>query len=181
MTLCRSAEADGVVTAGGVASWHDLAVYLVARFCGREKAIQTAKVFLISEHPEGQLPYAVMSPSSVVEDGVIRDCQKWVSSNYATANPVEYMVRRSGLSPRTFTRRFRAATGFAPLEYVQAIRIEEAKQILETDDVHIDNVGERVGYEDPASFRRIFKRLVGLPPASYRRKFQRIASIAAPA
>jgi transcriptional regulator GlxA family with amidase domain len=90
------------------------------------------------------------------------------------------MAEHSGLTPRTFARRFRAATGYAPLEYVQMVRVEEAKQMLETDAVAIDDVGEAVGYDDPASFRRIFKRLAGLTPATYRRKFQRIAQIAEP-
>lgn len=89
------------------------------------------------------------------------------------------MIERSGLTQRTFSRRFHKATGFSPIEYVQALRIEEAKQILETDDLDIDEVGAAVGYEDPVSFRRMFKRLAGLTPASYRRKFQQIFASAA--
>src|SRR3546814_6389628 len=90
------------------------------------------------------------------------------------------MVERSGLNARTFSRRFKAATGFAPLEYVQALRIEEAKQMLETDTLSANEVGASVGYDDSASFRRIFKRGVGLSPSAYRKKFQRILQIARP-
>src|SRR3546814_14496401 len=99
------------------------------------------------------------------EDGPISDCQAWIADNYAMAKPVERMVERSGLNARTFSRRFKAATGFAPLEYVQALRIEEAKQMLETDTLSADEVGASVGYDDSASFRRIFKRGVGLSPS----------------
>ena len=180
LILCRTSEADGVVTAGGVAAWHDLVFYLIARFCGRKQSIETAKVFLLSGHEDGQLPYAMMNRCGSIDDQVVIGCQEWVAENYSRENPVEHMAEHSGLTPRTFARRFRAATGYAPLEYVQMVRVEEAKQMLETDAVAIDDVGEAVGYDDPASFRRIFKRLAGLTPASYRRKFQRIAQIAEP-
>ncbi len=175
--LCLSSEADRVVTAGAVSAWHDLAIYLIARFCGQRSAIETAKVFLISGHAEGQSPYAMMTRPRDSSDRPIADSQVWIAENYAGPNPVERMVERSGLNPRTFARRFRAATGYSPIEYVQALRIEEAKQALETEDLPVDAVGHSVGYEDPASFRRIFKRRVGLPPATYRRKFQRLGRI----
>lgn len=176
--LCLEAEGDRIVTAGGVSAWHDLAVYLIARYCGYQQAIETAKVYLISGHSEGQSPYAVMTRPMASEDGPISDCQAWIADNYAMANPVERMVKRSGLNARTFSRRFKAATGFAPIEYVQALRIEEAKQMLETDTLSVDEVGASVGYDDSASFRRVFKRGVGLSPSAYRKKFQRIAQIA---
>lgn len=178
--LCLTAESKRIVTAGGVSAWHDLAVYLIARFCGYQHAIETAKVFLISGHSEGQSPYSVMTRPMETSDAQISDCQVWIADNYARAKPVEQMAERSGLNARTFSRRFRSATGFAPIEYVQALRIEEAKQMLETDENSVDEVGNSVGYEDPASFRRIFKRGVGLSPAAYRKKFHRISQIAKP-
>ena len=89
-----------------------------------------------------------------VSDAQISDCQVWIADNYAVTKPVEQVVARSGLNPRTFYRRFRTATGFAPIDYAQALWIEEAKQMLETDVHSIDDVGASVGYEDPASFRR---------------------------
>jgi transcriptional regulator GlxA family with amidase domain len=83
------------------------------------------------------------------------------------------MVMRSGLPQTTFNRRFRRATGYLAIYYVHTVRIEEAKQILETTDAGIDRVGAEVGYEDAASFRRLFKRKSGLTPAEYRRLFGR--------
>ncbi len=178
--LCLAAEEDRIVTAGGVSAWHDLTVYLIARYCGYKHAIETAKVFLISGHSEGQSPYSVMTRPMESTDGPISDCQVWIADHYPMSTPVEKMVERSGLNTRTFSRRFRAATGFSPIEYVQALRIEEAKQMLETDELSNDEVGASVGYDDPASFRRVFKRGVGLSPAAYRKKFQRISQIARP-
>jgi transcriptional regulator GlxA family with amidase domain len=169
--LTITGEDGRIVTAGGVASWQDLALYLIARLCGHRHAIEAAKVHLISSHEEGQLPYAAMGARPQKDHRIINDCQVWIADNYTCSNPVSQMVERSGLKPRTFARRFFAATGYPPMEYVHSLRIEEAKQILETEALSVDEVGRRVGYEDAAYFRRLFKRKAGLTPARYRRKF----------
>ncbi|HKY94483.1 MAG TPA: helix-turn-helix domain-containing protein, partial [Kiloniellales bacterium] len=174
--LCLGAEQDRIVTAAAVTAWQDLALYLIARFCGHRAAVQTAKVHLLAGHDEnGQLPYAAMRRPQGADDAVIQRCQSWLASHYAGANPVQRMIELSGLNGRTFARRFQAATGYQPLDYVQALRVEEAKQMLESEDAGIEEVAATVGYEDPASFRRIFKRKAGLTPAAYRRKFQQVA------
>ena len=170
-TLCLSAEADRIVTAGGALSWQDLVLYLVARFCGARQAHETAKVYLMSGHDDGQLPYATISRRVNTSDEVIARCQEWIAFNYADSNPVQRMVTYSELNARTFARRFHAATGRNPLEYIHALRIEEAKQMLEMGDEPINDVSAAVGYEDPAAFRRLFRKLVGTTPATYRRKF----------
>jgi transcriptional regulator GlxA family with amidase domain len=176
--LCLSAEHKGIVTAGAVNSWQELAIYLIMRFCGREQALRSTKIFLLSDHTDGQLPFAVMSPRAQKSDALIADCQMWIADNYTCSNPVAQMAARSGLKSRTFGRRFRSATGYEPMNYVHAIRMEEAKQLLETSDVSIEEIGHAVGYEDPTSFRRLFKRKAGLTPAAYRRKFARIIASA---
>ena len=135
-------------------------------------------MFLLAGHEEGQLPFAAMNRRVDGTDAVIADCQSWIAGHYGEGNPVSRMAERSGLNTRTFARRFRAATGYQPIDYVQAIRVEEAKQMLETEEVGIDDIAAEVGYEDPASFRRVFKRRAGLTPAAYRRKFQGIAPMA---
>jgi transcriptional regulator GlxA family with amidase domain len=83
------------------------------------------------------------------------------------------------LPKRSFDRRFRAATGYSPLAYVQTLRIEEAKQLLETTTTAVEQIGRNVGYEDTASFRRMFRRITGLAPGDYRRKFQPPGFVAA--
>ena len=85
------------------------------------------------------------------------------------------MAAAAGLRERTFKRRFHAATGYTPLDYVQTVRIEEAKQMLESTDLPTEAVAAEIGYEEPAFFRRLFRRRTGVAPASYRRRFARIA------
>jgi transcriptional regulator GlxA family with amidase domain len=167
----RTHEAEGIITAGGVTAWQDLALYLIARLCGRDHAVRIAKVYLLEGHDDGQLPFAAMSRRIQKSDAVVARCQAWLADNYACANPVTTMAQQSGLTLRTFARRFRAATGYLPMDYVHDLRIEEARQIIETDACGLDDVGYAVGYEDPTFFRRLFKRKTGLTPAAYRRKF----------
>jgi transcriptional regulator GlxA family with amidase domain len=166
-----------LITGGGASSWEDLALHLVARFCGPAEAMWTAKLFLFGDRSEGQMPYAAMGPPRRHDDAAIAKSQLWVADHYAASHPVARMVERSGLAPRTFKRRFKAATGYAPVDYVQALRIEEAKQLLETTDDPTDEIGRKVGYEDPAFFRRVFKRTTSTTPARYRQRFRAIGAV----
>lgn len=149
----------------------DLALYLIARSVGVEAAMQVARVNLIDWHHIGQQPFARLACTRQVEDAVIARCQVWIAEHYDELNPVNAMVRVSGLPERTFKRRFRQATGMAPLEYVHALRLEEAKQMLETGDAPIEAIAHEVGYEDAGYFSRLFRRQVGLTPGQYRRRF----------
>src|SRR5690606_28870089 len=105
-------------------------------------------------------------------DRAIQTAQDWLSSHFSVANSLEEMVKRAGLTERTFKRRFTQATGMSPIAYVQRLRIEEAKRRLERTEASVDEISWQVGYEEPAFFRRLFKRVTGLAPGSYRRRFQ---------
>lgn len=170
--LVTAGAGHRLITAGGSASWTDLALYLVARFCGEEEARRTAKLFLFGDRREGQLPFAARVRPRQHEDAAVAAAQLWIAEIYACANPVAGMTQISGLASRTFVRRFQAATGYLPLDYVQSLRIEEAKQMLETSDASIDAIVAEVGYTEPAAFRRIFKRATGIAPNQYRQRFR---------
>jgi transcriptional regulator GlxA family with amidase domain len=172
--LCLSAVQDGLVTAGGVTAWQDLALYLIARFCGRTQAYETAKIHLLSGHEDGQLPFVAMNRQLAAEDKVIAECQTWIANNFVMPNPVGSMAERAGLNVRTLSRRFQAATGRSPLDYALEIRVEAAKRMLEEGSDTIDEIGLAIGYNDPASFRRLFRRQSGMTPAAYRKKFANI-------
>src|SRR5690606_4124650 len=109
-------------------------------------------------HAEGQLPFASLTIGRQHQDQAVAASQIWAADNYRNANPVSEMVARSGLTERSFLRRFRSATGQSPLEYVQTLRIEEAKQMLETSTLSLDDIAAEIGYIEPASFRRLFRR-----------------------
>lgn len=169
--LVVSGEGGRLVTSGASTAWHDLALYLVARHVGPATAQVLARFQLLRWHRDGQAAFQVFDPSSDHGDAAVLAVQRWLDDGYAVAAPVEEMTRRSGLPERTFKRRFTAATGHTPIGYVQRIRIERAKRLLETTATPVEEVSWAVGYEDPASFRRLFKRLTGTAPGEYRRRF----------
>jgi hypothetical protein len=113
--LVPSGAEHRLVTSGGSTSWTDLALYLVARFCGDAEARHIAKIFLFGDRSDGQLPFAAMVRPAQHEDAVIAQSQTWIADNYAVANPVAAMVHLSSLNDRTFKHRFKAATGYARL------------------------------------------------------------------
>ncbi len=169
--LVVSGEGGRLLMAGGGTSWLDLAIFLIARFANVEEAMRVARINLIDWHSIGQQPYACLARTRQVEDAVIAECQTWIALNYETPAPVAAMVARSGVPERSFKRRFEQATGMSPLEYVHTLRLEEAKQMLESGALAIEAIANEIGYEDAGFFSRLFKRQVGLTPAQYRKRF----------
>lgn len=170
--LIVAGENQNLITSGASMSWHDLILYLIGRHVGVTAAQSVARFFALQWHHDGLAPYIVFDGPRDHADAAILAAQDWLNSHFSVGNPVEEMVRRSGLPERTFKRRFTNATGFAPIAYVQRLRIEDAKRRLERTEAPVDEIGWNVGYEDPASFRRLFKRTTGLTPGVYRRRFQ---------
>jgi transcriptional regulator GlxA family with amidase domain len=174
--LVAAGVGQRLVMAGGGTTWLDLALYLLSRAVDLETAMQVAKLNLIDWHAVGQQPYARLVSTRQVEDKVIAKCLAWIAKRPTVEAPVASMARLSGLPERTFKRRFRKAAGMTPLEYVHAVRLEQAKALLETTDETLDKLAERVGYEDATFFSRLFRRSVGLTPAQYRRRFSALRS-----
>jgi len=157
--------------AGGGASFHDMALYLIARHIGLKEARQVARTYLLDWRDDGQRPFASLLVAKQVEDALIRRCQKWAALNYHNPSPATALMRLVDLPERSFVRRFKKATGMSPIEYVHRLRLEEAKQMLEAGDDSVDAIAAEVGYQDPRFLERLFHRYVGLTPAQYRRRF----------
>ncbi len=178
-TLVVGGEEQRLVTAGAHASWHDLMLFLIHRFAGAAAARKVAKVFLLDWHDLDQSAYACFRTPLQHGDEVILGAQQWLAANVPHASPVEAVVARSGLPPRSFLRRFRQVTGHTPLRYVQQLRIDRAKTLLEESDDPVESIAAQTGYEDAPYFRRLFKRTTGMTPAEYRRSFRTPANVAA--
>jgi len=170
-SLVVTGEGGRIVMGGGGTSWQDMALYLIARHVGLKEARQVARTYMLDWHDDGQLPFASLLAARQVADALIARCQEWAGLHYAGAAPVAAMARLAGLPERSFARRFARATGLPPLEYVHRVRIEEAKQMLETGDAPVEAVAAEVGYQDASFFGRLFRRRVGMTPARYRRRF----------
>lgn len=161
-----------LVMTGGVMSWHDLALHLIAEHVGPTAAQEMARFLMLEWHAEGQSPYVSFAPRFDHDDAEIAELQRWLGEHFATANPVEELVARSTLPRRSLERRFRAATAESPISYVQQLRVAEARRRLERSDDAVERIAFDVGYENTAFFRRVFKRTTQMNPSAYRRKFR---------
>ncbi len=163
---------EELVSSGASTTWHDLVLYLTARFAGATLAQDVARTFAMQWHQDGLTPYIVFEGRTDHGDAEIQRAQEWLRDHFGVANPVDEMIKRSRLAERTFKRRFAAATGLTPIGYVQRLRVEDAKRRLERTDAPVDEISWRVGYEDSAFFRRLFKRTRGVAPGAYRKRFR---------
>ena len=170
----RLITADGnLFCAGGGVAWTDLGLYLVERYCGSDLARELAKAFVVDRGHTSQWAYGTLPALRYHQDEAILAIQDWLETHYADPVDIEGLAHRINLSPRTFLRRFTAATGDRPLTYLQRLRLENAKRYLETPHLTVEQVTRIVGYEDLSSFSRLFKRHTGLSPSAYRTRFSR--------
>ncbi len=159
---------------GGANAGGDLALHIVRKFCGNDVAHQCGKALLLDPARESQAPYEVFNFEKGHGDEKIVILQNWIERNYRTKIRVNNLARKAAMSRRTFERRFKSATGETPLQYLQRVRIEKAKMLLEQGDDSFEQITDRVGYEDSSSFRRVFQKYTGLQPGAYRQKFLRM-------
>ena len=164
-------ESGGMFCGGGVYSSLDLSLYLVEKFCGHEVAIQTAKSLLIDMPRTSQAGFSVLPLGAQHSDETVRQAETWIHNNCRENFRLEDLAQKVGMSPRNFIRRFKAATGEAPLAYLQKLRIVAAKRLLESADSTVQQVSYDVGYQDVAFFRNLFKRHTGYSPNAYRQSF----------
>jgi transcriptional regulator GlxA family with amidase domain len=163
---------DGdIITAGGVMAWTDLSLKIIGNILGSAALVETARFLLIDPPGREQRNYSPFSPVLTHGDGAILKVQQWLQSVESRKLTVEMIAKRAGLTERTFIRRFENATGLRPTEYRQNVRMDQAREILASNERSIEQVAWKVGYDDVSAFRKVFLKTTGLSPASYRKKF----------
>jgi transcriptional regulator GlxA family with amidase domain len=164
---------DGdIVTAGGVMSWTDLGLRLVARFLGPTVMVETARLLLLDPPGREQSYYSAFSPNLTHGDAAVLKVQHWMQANAAKEIALSTLADTAGLEQRTLLRRFQKATGMTTTEYAQQLRVGKARELLQFGSAPVDRVAWDVGYGDPGAFRKVFSRIVGLTPGEYRRRFR---------
>jgi transcriptional regulator GlxA family with amidase domain len=159
---------------GGMNAGADLSLYLVEKYCGHDIALQSSKTMISDIGRTLQAPYSVFQFQKEHRDDTILAVQKLMEDHFDQNHPYEELASKFGMSRRTFERRFKAATGDTPLIYLQRIRVEAAKTMLENRDLSFDEIAYSVGYQDSAAFRKIFFRHTGVLPREYRRRFEKV-------
>ncbi|MEG8019431.1 helix-turn-helix domain-containing protein [Sphingomonas faeni] len=170
-------EEDDLITVGGVMAWTDLGLVVVRRLLGAVAMMETARFMMIDPPGREQRFYSTFSPEMGHGDAAILKTQRHLHARGPLKASVTDMAGWSGLELRTFARRFHGATGLRPNEYHQRLRIEKAREMLETTTTPINQVAYDVGYGDPGSFRLTFSKLMGLSPRDYRKRFGHTAGL----
>jgi transcriptional regulator GlxA family with amidase domain len=160
-----------VYSSGGAFSFTSLIIYLIEKFCGREMAFAAAKVFVIQVHNISQQSFSIFDSQRNHEDYDIGKVQDYIEKNYDDTLTINGLAEKFNMSSRTFIRKFTATTGNTPLEYIQRVRVEAAKRLLEKGKLTVEKVCMETGYGDFGFFRNIFKRFTGLTPQEYKKKY----------
>lgn len=168
-------EQNGVLCSGAVTTYFNLALRLVEKFAGANLAAATAKMLLIDTNRIAQASYTTLTVQDQQghSDVLVARAQRWMEKHLHQSFRLAELACHLAVSERTVNRRFKLAIGEAPLRYLQSLRIDVAKRLLETKGLNVDAVSERVGYGDLSTFRRLFRRETGLSPREYQRRFSR--------
>ncbi len=165
-------EDGDIITAGGMLAWTDLSLRLVHRVLGPTVMAETAKFLLVDPSGREQRNYSVFAPRLSHGDTAVLRVQHWLQAHSREDIDLEKMAEQAGLEKRTFLRRFHKATGLRPTEYVQSLRIGQARERLEFSRESVEQIAWTVGYKDPSAFRRVFQKITGLSASAYRDRFR---------
>jgi transcriptional regulator GlxA family with amidase domain len=163
---------DGIYTSGGAYSYLNLLLYLIEKNTNREVAVLASKMFMIDIDRDSQSPFIIFEGQKDHGDELVRQAQQIIEESYNQKIAVDELASRVALSRRTFERRFKKSTANTVYEYIQRVKVEAAKKLLESGNKTVSEVMYEVGYSDTKAFREVFKKISGITPVEYRKKFK---------
>ncbi|MCP4075915.1 MAG: helix-turn-helix domain-containing protein [Gammaproteobacteria bacterium] len=158
---------------GGVLSYEHLIMYLVEGFAGHRIAVDTAKLLMMNLNASSPLAYRSNIGTHNHSDDLVLQAQRYIERHYTTAINLNTLSEKFNISDRQLKRRFSKAIQCSPLQYVQKIRIDRACNLLEITRLSSNKIVYEVGYQDESSFRRLFKKHMGMTMENYRQQFGR--------
>lgn len=164
-------QSDRIYCAGGGAAFHNLCLLLIERYCGRDIAKQVAKAHVIDVQLSHQSAFANVRLLKQHQQAHLIKVQEYIEDNYQQPLSVSELAGMVNITTRTLNRQFQQWVNMRPIEYIQTIRVEQAKRLLEGGHKHIQSLALQVGYEDAASFAKLFKKSTGYTPVQYKTKF----------
>lgn len=166
-------EDNGIYSSGGAYSFLNLLLHLIEKYYGRETAIWCSKMAEIEFDRIDQNQFVIFNGQKDHQDSAIKATQEYIEQHYSESLSVERLAKQAAISNRNFVRRFKKATDNTPLEYIQRVRIEAAKKVLESSTLNVQQAMLESGYQDDKTFRNLFKKFTGLTPLEYRKKYNR--------
>jgi transcriptional regulator GlxA family with amidase domain len=166
---------DGnVYTSAGVTAGMDLALALVEEDLGRDMALKVAQTLVMFvRRPGGQSQFSTLLESQAAERQPLRDLVVWAAEHPADDLSVEALAARVNMSVRNFSRIFRRELGKTPARYIEMLRVEAARRMLEETDARLDSIAKKCGLGGGNSMLRSFLRLLDVAPSAYRDRFRR--------
>ena len=160
-----------ILTSAGSAAGLDLCLHIVRRDHGAAVANAVARRLVLPAHREGGQAQFIAAPLAAEGESRLGPLLDWMRAHCEEPQEVAALAARAGMSPRSFARRFKQATGLAPLDWLLRQRVRRAQDLLETSDLPIERIGERCGFGAPETLRHHFRRVLGTTPSAYRRAF----------
>ena len=165
------ADSGRCITAGAMTAHTDLTLHVLRRLFGAALARNVGGIMLVDGARTSQRPF--MTLRRHFDDPLVQQAADWLSARWMENVSTPALADALHVSYRTLHRRFQAAAGMPPLAYLQDLRVEQAKEMLESTRMSLEQIVGKVGYSDVSAFRRLFAKRVGLSPAQYRQRFRR--------
>ena len=156
-----------IATAGAAMAQMDLMLAIVSQFAGPSLAKACANYLLLDER-SSQAPFMAIAYLAN-QDVRIAKAERWVRDNIARDFTMEELAEAVALAPRTFARRIAETCGISPVQFVQRIRIETSRYLLETTRLSVEEIARQVGYAEPSTLRRLMRRATKHSPGYFRR------------
>ncbi|HKN92846.1 MAG TPA: GlxA family transcriptional regulator [Thermoleophilaceae bacterium] len=170
-------RSGSVYTSAGVTAGIDLALALVEEDLGPKVARDVARwLVLFLRRPGGQSQFSAALAGQRAEREPLRELQAWMVDHLDEDLSVPALAERAYMSPRNFARAFKREVGMTPAAYVETLRVERARALLETAGEGVEQVALRCGFGTVETMRRVFRRRLGVSPGDYRERFQRRAA-----
>lgn len=163
-------EQNGLICSGGSLAGVDACLHAVQMLAGRSAAKALAGMLVTDVNRGPQVRYMPSLGKRRHSDTEIKLLQDRLEAHCDQALSLDEMAALIHVSVRTLQRRFLAATGMTPVQYMQAVRIERSKDLLESERLPVPAIAAKVGYQDRVAFGRLFKKMVGMTPAAYRQR-----------
>ena len=164
-------DESGIYTCGGGYSYLNLLLYVLEKHLGRDVAILASKMFEIDIDRKSQHPFTIFIGQKNHGDEYVLRAQELIENNPTASYSVDEVCEQVGIGRRTFERRFKKGTGNSLVEYIQRVKVEFAKKLLESREKTINEVTYAAGYNDVDAFRKVFRRFTDLSPLDYRKKY----------
>lgn len=162
---------DDIITAGGLMSWMDLALFILTKYTTPTNTRNLGKYLVLDTGLREQRYYQSFVPNYAHGNDKIVSVQRFIQKNHHLPLTLDQLADEAFMTRRTFIRQFTKATTFTPINYIQHIRIQSACELLESSHKPVDQISYLVGYEDVNSFRKVFVKIIGLTPSRFRSRF----------